>query len=68
MRLVIYHCRVMKLADMPSRLEGGDNGINQFRLTNRSVEVRVLPLQHFIFWVNVVFKKGHEFSWPFLVF
>ncbi len=23
------YCRVMKLADMPSRLEGGDNGINQ---------------------------------------
>ncbi|MDF9795770.1 hypothetical protein OKW21_001033 [Catalinimonas alkaloidigena] len=25
---LISHCRVMKLADMPSRLEGGDNGIN----------------------------------------
>jgi len=35
----------MKLADMPSRLEGGDNGINWPRLANRSVEVRLLLLQ-----------------------
>jgi len=35
----------MKLAAMPSRLEGGDNGINLLRLANRSVEVRLLPLQ-----------------------
>ncbi|MDF9796080.1 hypothetical protein OKW21_001343 [Catalinimonas alkaloidigena] len=36
----------MKLADMPSRLEGGDNGINaDLFSTNRSVEVRPLPLQ-----------------------
>jgi len=37
------HCGVMKLADMPSCLEGGDFGINPW--TNHSVKVRLLLLQ-----------------------
>ena len=37
------HCGVMKLAEMPSCLEGGDFGTNPW--TNHSVKVRLLLLQ-----------------------
>ncbi len=37
------YCGVMKLADMPSCLEGGDFGTNPW--TNHSVKVRLLLLQ-----------------------
>lgn len=37
------HCRVVKLADTPSCLGGGEIGKNH--LANHSVKVRILPLQ-----------------------
>ena len=41
------HCRVLKLADKPSGLGGGEFGIkSSLWRPNRSLEVRILPLQH----------------------
>jgi len=43
MSLRLKHCRVVKLADTPSCLGGGEIGKNH--LANHSVKVRILPLQ-----------------------
>ena len=49
------HCRVVKPADTPSCLGGGEIGKN--RLTNHSVKVRILPLQQ----QNLSYRKGGFF-------
>ncbi|AKP51031.1 hypothetical protein CA2015_1595 [Cyclobacterium amurskyense] len=52
---VLKHCRVLKLADMPSCLGGEESGLSGVLdkahielnvLPNNLVEVRILPLQH----------------------
>ncbi len=49
------HCRVVKQADTPSCLGGGEIGKNL--LTNHSVKVRILTLQ----LNNLSFRKGGFF-------
>ena len=49
------HCRVVKLADTPSCLGGGEIGKNH--LANHSVKVRILPLQQ----NNLSYRKGGFF-------